>query len=430
MVRHYSEVADVVVILISPISKVTDDGIEISREESKQIWQVYLNSVGLDSNNVIIARSPFNSPVQSSYELVAGNIDGFIPAAGDLIIPGASTKPDPKSGLSDTSRFRKFHLIPKEMRAPGVLTADVEDYAFTPSKLSGVAVSATDFRTALDSGNIEAIISFIPDGVSPETILDIVQDAEPEQKKTLTMESLYSLVEEILDNKLNEVSSEKQRKWACAQIDSPRELTVKQAKEMCNSEISETVQLEEGLQSLKRVVKGIGSLGNIAKSFLRFLKSAKSEEELLKLHQEMSEQNSWYPSYLDPLTQQQEINDTLEILYDYSKRGRTPNLCGTDNGECYDSELLDLWWRNNVGKDIGTSKQQNYIKQMIDIETGKTKVKGWDDPEYRLAAMLEEEDINETSVAAGAAGSPGANKGPWIGLEKEKDREDLTIAGR
>jgi hypothetical protein len=430
MVRHYSEVSDVVVILISPISKVTDGGIEISREESKQIWQVYLNSVGLDSNNVIIARSPFNSPVQSSYELVAGNIDGFIPAAGDLIIPGASTKPDPKSGLSDTSRFRKFHLIPKEMRAPGVLTADVEDYAFTPSKLSGVAVSATDFRTALDSGNIEAIISYIPDGVSPETILDIVQDAEPEQKKTLTMESLYSLVEEVLDNKLNEVYSEKQRKWACAQIDSPRELTGKQAKEMCGSDISEEMHLEEGLQALKRAVSGVGKLGSIAKSFIKFLKSAKSEEELLRLHQEMSKQNSWYPSYLNPLTQQREINDTLEILYDYTRRGQTPEVCPENGDQCYDMDLLNLWWKNKVDQSILPKNKENYLKKMIDIETGKTKVKGWDDPEYRLAAMLEEEDINETSVAAGVAGSPGSNKGPWIGLEKEKDREDLTIAGR
>ena len=218
------------------------------------------------------------------------------------------------------------------------------------------------------------------------------------------------MVEEALDNKLNEVTSGKYKK------------------EVITSDLSEAVQLEEGLQSLKKAVKGIGDLAGIAKSFVRFLSSAKNEEELIKLHQEMSQQNSWYPSYLDPLTQQQEINDTLEILYDYTRRGNKPELCQDNGDQCYDMELLNLWWNNNVGKNIEPKKKENYIKQMIDIETGNTKIKGWDDPEYRLAAMLEEEeDITETSGAGGIAGSPGANKGPWIGLEKEKNREDLTI---
>ena len=442
MVKHYAEIADVVVILISPISKVSDGGLEISRSESKQIWEVYLNSAGLDSSKVVIARSPFNSPVQSSYELVAGNIDGFRPAPGDLIIPGASTKPDPKSGHADTSRFRKFHMIPKEMRAPGVLAANVEDYAFTPSEVAGVAVSATNFRAALDAGDLESIISFIPDGVNPETILDIVQDESSMQKKTLTLESLYSLVESAFDQKLNEVYSQKQKNWACAQLGDDfkgeKELTKKQAKEMCSAEIQEQQQLEESLQKLKNAVAGISKVGSMMKSFVNFLKGDKTPEALVKMHKEMSEANPWYPDYLDPIKQQQEITDTLEILFDFKRRGLKPAVHkGKAGGEreldldWYDYKLLDMWFRHKATNLLKSRKKENYLQKMIDIETGKTKVKGWDDPEYRMAALLEEDDeINETSGAgAGAvAGSPGMNRGPWPGLEKEKDREDLTIA--
>jgi len=209
MVKHYADISDIVVILISPIPRKTNNGIEITRDKSKQIWQTYLSSVGLDSSKVVITDSPYNSPVQTSYELVDGNIPSFKPSAGDLIIPGASTKPDPKSGLSDTARFKKFHIIPKNKRIPGVLTADVEDYAFTPSGMEGVAFSASDFRNAIDEGDLQTLSKFIPQEVSPELILDIIYDgAVPEQKKTLTLESLYSLVEEILVEKWEAYSQE------------------------------------------------------------------------------------------------------------------------------------------------------------------------------------------------------------------------------
>ena len=182
MVMHYADIVDLVVILISPIPRKTSGGIEITRDKSKQIWQTYLSSVGLDSNRVIITDSPYNSPVQTSYELVAGNVPGFKPVPGDLIIPGASTKADPKSGLPDTTRFKKFHIIPRSERASGVLTADVEDYAFTPSGMEGVAFSASDFREAIDEGNINSLNKFIPQEVGAELVLDIIYDGEvPEQ---------------------------------------------------------------------------------------------------------------------------------------------------------------------------------------------------------------------------------------------------------
>ena len=40
---------------------------------------------------------------------------------------------------------------------------------------------------------------------------------------------------------INEVYSEKQRRWACAQIDDPDELTKKQAKEMCTGPMKKEI---------------------------------------------------------------------------------------------------------------------------------------------------------------------------------------------
>jgi hypothetical protein len=54
--------------------------------------------------------------------------------------------------------------------------------------------------------------------------------------------------EHFIEKLIDEVYSEKQRKWACAQIDKPasdRELTKAQAEEMCSAEIEEAEELEE-----------------------------------------------------------------------------------------------------------------------------------------------------------------------------------------
>ena len=54
--------------------------------------------------------------------------------------------------------------------------------------------------------------------------------------------------EYFIEKAIEEVYSEKQRKWACAQIDKPAsdvELTQAQAKEMCSAEIEEAEELEE-----------------------------------------------------------------------------------------------------------------------------------------------------------------------------------------
>jgi len=347
MVRHYAEISDVVVILISPIPRKTNNGLEITRDKSKQIWQTYLSSVGLDSNKVVITDSPYNSPVQTSYELVDGNVPSFKPAPGDLIIPGASTKPDPKSGLSDTARFKKFHIIPRSQRAPGVLTANVEDYAFTPSEMEGVAFSASDFRNAIDEGDLQALSKFIPQEVSPELILDIIYDGNvPEQKKTLTTDSLYSLVEELLLEKWDVYKEE---------LDTPTE---KSRRGTHNEEL----ELDEGLKDL------LNKAGDIARVTLARMKgNGGNIEDISK---------TLGLSYLDPRKDAQKIIDTAEVLQDIQRFGRREVL-----KDPYDAELFAAW-----------------LQARSTAKANKRKKIGWE-----KTAFLEEEELDEMSAMGSGA---------------------------
>ena len=347
MVRHYAEISDVVVILISPIPRKTNSGIEITRDKSKQIWQTYLSSVGLDSSKVVITDSPYNSPVQTSYELVDGNVPSFKPAPGDLIIPGASTKPDPKSGLSDTARFKKFHIIPRSQRAPGVLTANVEDYAFTPSEMEGIAFSASDFRNAIDEGDLQALSRFIPQEVSPELILDIIYDGDvPEQKKTLTTDSLYSLVEELLLEKWDVYKEE---------LDTPTE---KSRRGTHNEEL----ELDEGLKDL------LNKAGDIARVTLARMKgNGGNIEDISK---------TLGLSYLDPQKDAQKIIDTAEVLQDIQRFGRREVL-----KDPYDAELFAAW-----------------LQARSTAKANKRKKIGWE-----KTGFLEEEELDEMSAMGSGA---------------------------
>jgi len=79
---------------------------------------------------------------------------------GDRVIPGCSTKG------GDEDRFKaNFEKYARE----GVSIADPLSCAFVAS---GDALSASDFRAALDTG--EGLERFIPQGVNPDEILNIL----------------------------------------------------------------------------------------------------------------------------------------------------------------------------------------------------------------------------------------------------------------
>ena len=180
MVQHYADMADRVVVMVSPLARRTPSGKEVGFNASKAIWDVYLKDAGL-SDKVEVIRSPVNSPVLATYQFVE-NKDEVPEMAqpGDSVIPGCSTKG------GDESRFKSnFEKYARE----GVKIVDPLSCAFVAS---GEALSASDFRAALDAGN--GLERFIPDGTDAGEILSVL-GVEPAP----VMEALARLVEEVMD---------------------------------------------------------------------------------------------------------------------------------------------------------------------------------------------------------------------------------------
>jgi len=135
------------------------------------------------------------------------------------------------------------------------------DYAFDPI---GEVLSATDFRNALR--NNEDIDKFIPAGSKDkaEIIADMVK--EKLQENTQPFLGIFrGLVEEVLQ----EVYSDKQRRWACAQAGESRKdfddpsLSKDEAEEMCKSK--ELKEEEEELEEMTGAGAVAGYAGPIGK---------------------------------------------------------------------------------------------------------------------------------------------------------------------
>jgi cytidyltransferase-like protein len=180
MVQHYAEMADQVVIMISPLSRKTPSGKAIGFEASKAIWEIYLRDVGLQDKVSVIC-SPVNSPVLATYQFVENKSDSpEFAQPGDIVLPGCSTKG------GDQSRFKAdFEKYARE----GVIIADPLSCAFVPS---GDALSASDFRRALDTG--DGLEVYIPPNTDPGEVYSVLGAGPQSLSEVLT-----KLVEEVID---------------------------------------------------------------------------------------------------------------------------------------------------------------------------------------------------------------------------------------
>ena len=181
MARHYADNADRVIVMVSPKPRQTPSGRDISQEDSIAIWNLYLEKLGI--KNVQVVESPHPSPVRSAYEYVEKAAE-----PGEMVMLGTSTKG------GDQSRFNKnIQQYAKE----GVRVLDSMKYAFDPV---GEELSATDFRSALESGEL-ATAKFLPNGVSPEDVLAIlgIQGETEEVVEHITLPIFFRMIEEALE---------------------------------------------------------------------------------------------------------------------------------------------------------------------------------------------------------------------------------------
>ena len=184
MVQHYAEMADRVVIMVSPLARKTPSGKQVGFEASKAIWDIYLRDAGL-ADKVDVIRAPVNSPVLATYQFVENKDDSpELAQPGDRVIPGCSTKG------GDEDRFKaNFEKYARE----GVQIVDPLECAFVAS---GDALSASDFRAAIDASSMD-LERFVPDGTNPQEVLSVL-GVEPGAEESM-METLLRLVEKAVD---------------------------------------------------------------------------------------------------------------------------------------------------------------------------------------------------------------------------------------
>ena len=164
MVAHYAGIADEVIVYVSPKTREAN-GVQVTSEQAKQIFDVYAKALGL--RNVRVEESPSASPVTAAYKHVEE-----VAKPGEKVLLGTSTKG------GDQSRFAKSV---QNYAAEGVKVLDPMEHAFTPQPPE---LSATDFREAFSKG--EDITPFIPQGVDPDEVLVILgKDQPPSSESSL-----------------------------------------------------------------------------------------------------------------------------------------------------------------------------------------------------------------------------------------------------
>jgi len=192
---------DHLIVFISPIPKKIGDK-EIGVIESKKIWELYLDATGYGPK-VTVMQSPLNSPVQTNYDILTGDVPAFIPKPGDLIIPVASDKPDPKSRKPDYFRFAKFHeWIPKPPKqiVAGVMTANIMNWYVECTTDECGSIDASDFRDSLADGS--DISRYLPEEVQEADVRNILGFPVDEENGEKLPSQLYEIVKDMIAKEL------------------------------------------------------------------------------------------------------------------------------------------------------------------------------------------------------------------------------------
>ena len=161
---------DELIILISPV-----DYPEVSNSQALKIWNEYLKN---GEPNITAKIADYRSPVQAVYEFVA---DPENAGDGDTVLLIKSSK-----DVGDT-RFDRAQSY-AERKNPGV---NVEDIVEDPvQSRTGVIYSARDMRKAIQQGDRESFISYLPTDVDGNMVWSLV---------TNTTEGINKIIDDTID---------------------------------------------------------------------------------------------------------------------------------------------------------------------------------------------------------------------------------------
>jgi hypothetical protein len=216
MVRQYAVMADEVKVYVSPLSRKSDgkfaEPIDFTSEHSMNLWNKYVEAYGL-TDTVKVSISSENSPVKMTYNFV-GNEDNDPQKAqpGDHVILGVSTKGGDHSRFAGSvQQYARdgVRVLAGEQYAVSVDGKDftrqvVEVDPETGEERETTAdLSATDFRNAIEAGDVRTVAEFLPQAIRSQAkeVINMmgaqVAMSDPEQAQVA--ETLQRLVEEAMD---------------------------------------------------------------------------------------------------------------------------------------------------------------------------------------------------------------------------------------
>ena len=227
------EPADEVHILIGPADRFGHSkdgrdgrGVKITKEMSQEIWNLYIKEAGLVGKIKAYAVTTKN-PIAAAWDFMAG----MRPGQTLLVGKGAKDVADRRfDGMQAASDKKGLEVTVEQVSAP---------------MMEG-GVSGTDMRRFIADGDYKKFAKYIA-LKDPTEAWKIVR---PDMEESVQSPEVAETFMPFLRGVIKEVESEKQRKWACAQLGDDfkgeKKLTQGQAKEMCSSKVEEVSAMSAG----------------------------------------------------------------------------------------------------------------------------------------------------------------------------------------
>jgi len=211
LLESYAQMPNVESVVVFTGSKPREG---VTREMSEQLFELY----GGLSDKIMFVED--DRPMTAAFEKLEEQ--GFVSQFSDDVVFTLGCGDKGK----DSARAQIFQEWWNKNEDKNILNIKVGNIGACPAQTAdaGEILSASSMRKAARERDDETLKAHVPEGVD----LDAV-------KAIMAPKSLSEIIFEVIE----EVTSEKQRKWACAQIDSPGDLTEDQAKEMCSADLEE-----------------------------------------------------------------------------------------------------------------------------------------------------------------------------------------------
>ena len=209
MVRNFANKADMVYIIMGSGGKTprTINGNKVTYEMSAKIWEMYMSDAGIENYRLVEVEEGEKSRVtghKASPMQIAYDIMQLDTKPKQTVIMGASTK--------DAGRFRGYaeKYVPDDEEGNPKINLEVEEFpAYTIPAIGPngetVEASASIMRSMIENNNFDSFKQLLPEtsrNKADEIWNSLSGDSiEMKEKKTFGTSQLFSLVEEVMNER-------------------------------------------------------------------------------------------------------------------------------------------------------------------------------------------------------------------------------------